>query len=221
VRHPCPFPAPVLAALAPLLSALAAPVHDPFAGTGLRLGALCDRLGLEFTGTEIEPEFIVDPRVLEGDSTDPHTYPPPPYVIATSPVYPNGMTDHFQARDESRRHTYRQYLAAITGEDRPLHPHNMGRWGNRFRRSARSEATHFAIARRCVRHWPDRALVNVKDVVAASYHVPVVEIWASLLREAGYRIQAEHEVRTPGQRDGANGDLRAEHEAILVAVRKR
>jgi hypothetical protein len=50
------------------------PVHDPFAGTGERLGALCDTLGLTFTGTEIEPEFARDRRVHAGDSAEAGTY---------------------------------------------------------------------------------------------------------------------------------------------------
>lgn len=78
-------------------------VHDPFAGTGERLGALCDEIGVEFSGTELEEAFIVDPRVVPGDSRDNRTYPRlpwpaigwGPYWIVTSPVYPNGMADHF------------------------------------------------------------------------------------------------------------------------------
>src|SRR5690606_14377285 len=98
-----------------------------------RLGELCDRLGLVFTGTELEPEFIADPRVRPGDSTMAQTYPAHEHAVVTSPAYPNGMTDHFRARDASRRHTYRQALATVLGHDRPLHPNNMGRWGNRHR----------------------------------------------------------------------------------------
>ena len=49
----------ILDAIAPVIADLGLPVHDPFAGTGERLGRLCDRLGLPFTGREIEPEFLV------------------------------------------------------------------------------------------------------------------------------------------------------------------
>jgi hypothetical protein len=210
----------VLDAIEPVIAELELPVHDPFAGTGERLGQLCDTLGLSFTGTEIEPEFIVDPRVRQGDSTDASTYPAAgAYVVVTSPAYPNGMADHFHARDGSRRHTYRQALAAILGYDRPLDPNNMGRYGNRHRRSVRSEATHFDIARRCVTHWPGYAVVNVKDVRATSYEVPVVEHWAALLCAEGFRIADCIEVPTPGQRHGANGELRADGEAVLSAER--
>jgi hypothetical protein len=98
--HPARFSGPILDVLRTELSG--APwVHDPFAGTGERLGHLCDELGVPFSGTEIEEPFIVDAaRVWCGDSRDPSTYPTPlvgieHYWIVTSPVYPNGMTDHF------------------------------------------------------------------------------------------------------------------------------
>jgi hypothetical protein len=217
--HPSRWTPAVLDAIEPVIADLGLPVHDPFAGTGERLGQLCDTLGLSFTGTEIEPEFAVDQRVRSGDSTDPSTYPADAHVVVTSPVYPNGMTDHFHARDGSRRHTYRQALAAIQGYDRPLDPNNMGAHGNRHRRSARSEATHFDIARRCVTHWPEHAVVNVKDVVATAYTVPVVETWRTMLLAQRYRITAELSVPTPGQRHGANGHLRADAEAVLIAER--
>ncbi len=217
--HPAQFSAPILAKLLEILPTFGLPVHDPFAGPGTRLANLCDHLGLAFTGTEIEAPFIVDTRVRQGDSTHPDTYPRPPYVVVTSPVYPNGMTDHFHAKDGSKRHTYRQGLADVLGFDRELHPNNMGRWGNAHRRSKRSEGIHWDIAQQCVRHWPTWCVVNVKDVVAADYRVDVVDRWATLLQESGYAIMVEHAIATPGQRNGANGQLRADHEVIIEATR--
>jgi hypothetical protein len=217
--HPCPFTPVILDHLGPILSRIGLPVHDPFAGTGERLGRLCDELGLPFTGTELEAPFIVDPRVKPGNSTRAETYPSGEFVVCTSPAYPNGMTDHFNAKDSSRRHTYRQALARILGHDQPLHEDNMGRWGNAYRRSKRSEARHFEIAKRCVEHWPDAAVVNVKDVVASNYTVHVIERWVDLLREAGYHRFGMIEVATPGQRHGQNSEYRADTETIIVARR--
>lgn len=95
MTHPARYSAVLLDALRPILAA-APHVHDPFAGTGERLGALCDELGVSFTGTEIEPEFAEDRRVMVGDSRDAGTYPRLPHWIVTSPVYPNGMADNFR-----------------------------------------------------------------------------------------------------------------------------
>lgn len=219
MSHPARFTPAIFDAVEPLLVNLALPVHDPFAGTGERLGELCDRLRLGFTGTEIEEPFIVDPRVKAGDSTDELTYPLHEHVVVTSPAYPTGMCDHFHAHDGSKRHTYRQGLAEITGEDGPLHPHNMGRWGSRHRRSPASEAEYFRIAANAIQHWPVDAIVNVRNVVAETYEVDVVGRWFELLEDAGYEIVRTIEVPTPGQRNGANRHLRADHELVLWTVR--
>lgn len=224
MSHPAQFSPSILEALRPIIASYGVHVHDPFAGPGIRLGRLCDEVGVGFSGTEIEAPYITDPRVRPGDSTDPETYPPScppsgPWIVVTSPVYPNGMTDHFDAKDGSRRHTYRQGLAEILGYDVPLHPNNMGRWGNCHRRSMRVEAEHWRIARECVRWWPTEVVLNVKDVVARDYRVDVTTEWAMILQGAGYAITMEQTVATPGQRDGANGALRADHETIIQATR--
>jgi hypothetical protein len=218
VTHPARWTPAILDAIEPVIVDLGLPVHDPFAGTGERLGALCDKVALPFTGTEIEAPFIIDPRVKQGDSSDPATYPPHPHVVVTSPVYPNGMADHFRARDTSKRHTYRQALATILGYDQPLHANNMGRYAGRTRRGMASERRHFDIARRCIVHWPDHVIVNVKDVITKTEVVPVVELWKELLVTRAYEVVDEIKVATPGQRNGANSDARADHEMVLVAT---
>ena len=225
--HPAQFSGIILEHIAPIIDGWDLPVHDPFAGTGVRLGRLCDSLHLPFTGTELEPEFIVDPRVLQGDSTEARSYPISfdrvttdrlSYVIVTSPSYPNGMADHFRARDQSERHTYRQAIANIRGEDRELHEHNMGRYSARAGRKAME--LHMDIARRCVAHWPDRAIVNVSDFIVAGEVFDYAQRWVELLEDDhGYEIVMNLAVATPRQRHGANGAARVDHETILVAVR--
>lgn len=119
-KHPAPYSPEVLDVLSALITDIAAGrvnrhpklgalpiepirhVHDPFAGEGARLGALCDALGVTFSGTELEAPFIIDPRVKHGNSTKRGTYPRRRHVIVTSPVYPNGVADHFEARDTCR-----------------------------------------------------------------------------------------------------------------------
>lgn len=216
--HPARWSPAILDAIEPWLTKLGLAVHDPYAGTGERLGALCDRLGLTFTGTEIQPEFIVDLRVDPGDSTLPLTYPATPFVIVTSPVYPSGMADHFRAQDGSKRHTYRQALAEIRGHDTELHPNNMGRWG--VRRGRKAVERHFDLARRCIHHWSDDVIVNVSDFIYRHHVWALVDRWHDLLTEFDYQLVDEIEVETPRQRNGANGDLRVDHETILVAHRK-
>jgi hypothetical protein len=219
VTHPARWTPAILDAIEPVIVDLGLPIHDPYAGTGERLGALCDKVALTFTGTEIEAPFIIDPRVKHGDSTDPATYPPRPFVAVTSPVYPNGMADHFRARDTSKRHTYRQALATMLGYDQPLHTNNMGRYAGRTRRGMASERRHFDIAQRCIVHWPDHVVVNLKDVITKTEVVPVVELWKGMLIARAYEVINEIKVATPGQRNGANRDARADHEVVIVARR--
>jgi hypothetical protein len=213
--HPAKFSPEILAVVTPILADWHLAVHDPFAGTGEGLAAVCDVLGLTFTGTEIEPEFIRDPRVRAGDSTDRDTYPTWPYCLVTSPAYPNGMSDHFRARDNSVRHTYRQALATILGHDRELHANNMGRYG--IRRGARSLERHYDIAKRCVPWWPEHVIVNVSDFIVAGAEHPVVARWQAILDHHGYTLAEPINVPTRRQRNGANSELRVDHEAVLVA----
>jgi len=200
--------------MAPILRSWGQAVHDPFAGPGDRMGRLCDELGLPFTGTEIEPEFIIDPRVKEGNSRLADSYPEGRYTIGTSPVFPNGMTDHFHARDGSKRKTYRQAIAAIRGEDRPLHPDNMGRHGPR--QGALGEERHWAIAWDATRWWPSRVLVNIKDCILDKDVYPAVERWLDILVRRGYHCTC-HEVGADGMRFGANGDARVDYEVVIEA----
>lgn len=212
--HPARFSPQVLAAMAPILRSWGLAVHDPFAGPGDRLAQLCDELGLAFTGTEIEPEFIVDPRVRVGNSRLEESYPEGLHCIATSPVFPNGMTDHFHARDSSKRKTYRQAIASIRGEDRPLHLDNMGRHGPR--QGKLGEERHWAIAWDATEWWPSLVLVNIKDCVLDHELYPAVERWCDILGRRGYRCTL-HEVSTPGMRYGANRDSRVDHEVVIEA----
>jgi hypothetical protein len=214
VEHPARFSTELLPVLGNVLAAWFLPVFDCYAGTGERLGQLCDEIGLPYSGTEIEPEFIVDRRVRQGNATDASTYPTGPYVVCTSPTYPNGMSDHFQARDDSKRHTYRQALATTIGHDRPLDRNNTGRYGVRNAGIGR----YWQLVNDAVGHWPNRAVVNVKDFIVAGQVYPLDEKWQQLLVRHGYDIVERVEVACPGQRFGANRE-RVDHEVVLVAER--
>jgi hypothetical protein len=220
VHHPARWSSAILEAIAPVIDGWRLPVHDPFAGTGERLGALCDRLGLTFTGTELEAPFIVDPRVKQGDSTSILAYPRQEHCAVTSPVYANGYCDHFRWKPHHKWtwNTYRHARARIVGHDQPLHENNMGRWGLRGGRKAL--ARHFDIADRAVDHWPIRAVVNVSDFFAGDDIYPYVQRWRKLLDHHGYVIVDEIPVATPRNGFGANGHRRVDHEMVLVALRR-
>jgi hypothetical protein len=235
VSHPARYSAAILDVLRKEL-ADAPHVHDPFAGTGERLGALCDELGVTFSGCELEAPFIVDPRVCLGDSRAPDTYPDGwcgedahycagclarrPYWIATSPVYANGMADNFKPKDASKRYTYRAGLIALTGNpNAKLAEGNMGRSSYRGGRKARER--YWTIAREVIAQWchAERVIVNVSDFPMAGKMVEHVAEWCDALAAAGWQVARYIEVPTPRMRNGANGKLRAEHEVVLVCER--
>lgn len=214
-RHPAPFTDSIIERLETLLPEYVPAghgIHDPFGGEGRRLGALCDRLGLTFTATDMEPWLDGDPRVAVGDSTDPATYPSTPHVIVTSPTYNNGVNDHFEPRDSSRRLTYR--VAA----GHPLHPNNTGRWSGRG--SKRDEAEYWRITREVVQCWTASvALVNVKNSTRAGETYHLVDLWEMLITDLGYVVEAQVNIDCPGWRFGSNSEKRSETEAILIARR--
>lgn len=203
-------------------------LHDPFGGTGERLHDIAIATRCWYSGTEIEPEWIVFPNIVEGDATDPDTYPTVrPYAIVTSPTYPNGMADSWQASDTSKRNTYRHRLRDLNGSDRELHPNNQARWGYRGR-GERSlfRQTYWDIADRAVANWDsaELALVNVSDFVYTKNGEervePVVDDWARLLAKHGWSDQTRIPVGTPRLGHGVNRDKRVDNEEIILARRR-
>jgi hypothetical protein len=206
-------------------------IHDPFAGTGERLDEIGERLEVSWSGTEIEPEFIVSPHVVQGDATNPDDYPPFEWeggalVIVTSPAYPNGMADSWAAQDPSKRKNYRKALEEITGEDRQLHENNQGRYGYRGTGpTSKKRFEYWRIARDSVKNWDGASMVivNVSDFIYSKRGVdhtePVVAEWDNLLKEFGwqtYRVP----VGTRRMRHGANSDKRVPAEWILVGSKR-
>lgn len=212
-KHPAPFTDSIIEALADIIPERIPPwriIHDPFAGEGKRLGALCDRLGYVFTGTDLEPWLDADPRVAVGDSTDPTTYPLG-FAVVTSPTYNNGVNDHFEPKDDSRRLTYRVRAG------RELHENNTGRYSGRG--SKRGEEAYWRITNDVVKHWSDIALVNVKDSTRAGEIYRLTRMWENLLADHGYDTIDWVDVPCPGWRFGSNSEVRADSEVILVATR--
>lgn len=195
--------------------------HDPFAGTGERLGALADELGFTFSGTEIEECFIVDPRVRAGNSVLRASYPIGPFTIVTSPVYANGMTDNHKPQDGSRRRTYRVAKIAITGDpEAELLPDNMGAHG--YRSGGKARRRYWDIANAVVAQWIPagctRAFVNVSDFIMAGRVIEHGQEWHECLSDNGFRVIGIDDVSTRRMRDGANRDARVEAEWIIEAV---
>lgn len=213
--HPAQYSPEVIDKLEDLLDGTTH-IHDPFAGTGLRLGALCDKLNLTFTGSDIEDWPGKDPRVLVADALDPNSYPRPTliqgvgyrpeYTIVTSPVYVNKrLADYPNGPTENTKIKGRRDYALGLGH--ALHEHNLARWTGRKSKAA----DYWRLHGEAVKLWPDQVIVNVD--------MPIEVGWIGLLEANGYETYQAFSVTTRRYRGLANADKRAEHETIIVASR--
>lgn len=223
--HPARFSKEIIECFRTLLGSTER-IHDPCAGTGERLGALADMIGIPFTGTEIESCYIVDRRVREGDSRKLTSYPSPlyaktPFTIVTSPVYANGMTDNHLPKDGSVRKTYRVAKIALSGDaTATLEPGNAAAYGYRQGRIAARKywAINDAVVEKWIPAGATRALVNVKDFWMAGELVEHGQEWADCLIKHGWELKAMHDIETPGMRYGENREARSPHEWVIEAV---
>lgn len=118
------------------------------------------------------------------------------------------MADHHEAKDASRRNTYRHALG------RPLSPNNSGglQWGDKYRAfHARAWAEVYRVLRPS-----GRFVLNIKDHIrdGKAQEVPLWHYVA--LMEIGFRREQSIFVRCPGNLFGENRDLRIGGEHIMV-----
>lgn len=183
-------------------------VFDPFAGTGQQLQRLAEG-GRTVTGIELEPEWAAcSPHVTQGDATDPASWPEVIDAVVTSPAYGNRMADQYDGRDGSRRHTYRCSL----GRDLSTNSGAALQWGDAYREL---HATVWAIAAERVNPG-GLVIVNVKNHIRHHQVQRVVEWHLTTLLGLGLGLVEARPIRTPGQRMGANGAARVDHEHLLV-----
>ena len=216
-KHPAKFSDPVLDALGRLVNAeqraLARRVLvlDPFAGVG-RIHNLRRPGKVETLGTEIEAEWAAcHSSTLHADALVWMAQTPPLFdIVATSPTYGNRMADHHDARDGSRRHSYRHDLGRMpTGGSSSVMA-----WG----------PTYWAFHAEAYRAMYDvlapggLLLLNVSDFYRRKAVVPAVEWHRGACMGAGFD-QAGRDVPVITKRlrgVGAEATAaRADHEVIL------
>ena len=222
--HPAKYSAGVIIDIVDMLGPYrtrlrqSAGILDPFAGIG-GVHTIGDALGVRSTGFEIEPEWARQhPRTK---ITDVLTLPLTPWTtrrgqydgIVTSPCYGNRMADHHEAKDDSKRHTYRHYLG------RTLHEHNSGamQWGDEYRVFHR-EAWHrilFGLRRRGL------FVLNISNHIRDGKEQRVRQWHHETLLGLGLRTIDIQRVHTRRQRHGANGDLRVKSEYLYLYEKMR
>ena len=183
-------------------------VLDPFAGVGK-----VHTLGLRSVGVEIEPEWAIQHRqTIVGDSRE---LPFPDRFfdgVITSPVYGNRISDHHNAKDASKRITYRHKLG------RALTPGNSGmmQWGKDYRE------LHEQVWEECHRVTVPYGffILNISDHIRGGKVIEVSDWHFDHLTIAlNYEIIHEIKVPTPRMRYGQNHAARVEHEYVWLFAR--
>lgn len=229
VTHPAKYSDALLPVMAGMLTGCSS-VLDPFAGSG-KIFDLDQYLpGTEISAIELEPEFAaMHPKTQLGNALH-LPWPDDTFgAICTSPVFGNRMSDHHEARDDSKRNTYTHCIG------RKLHPDNAGamHWGPAywdFHIRAWYEA-------RRVLKIGGTFVLNIKDfyrtVPASKMKKPYYEVtveekhnrvrtrvhvtaWhCDCLRLMGFQPVETVEVPLKGNGYGANGNVRAPYESVI------
>lgn len=179
-------------------------ILDPFAGVGK-----VHRLPWVTRGVELEPEWAAQhPDTIVGDATD-LPFPDATFdAVVTSPCYGNRMADHHEARDLSVRNTYRHRLR------RELTHNNAGamQWGPEYRDL---HAIVWAEVHRVLRPGGVMAL-NISNHYRDGLIPLVVEWHLNALGVVGMELVSGQRVRTPRNGQGANRELRVDHEVVAL-----
>lgn len=206
MKHPCQYSPEVLEIVADMIQP-GMRVHDPFAGPGNRLAALCDKIGATFSGTDIEAWPGSDPRVKQRNAKRFWAYPPgDDYLLVTSPVYVNKRcADYRNGPGPNTKVKGRRDYGIALG--RALDPENLARHTGR---PAEVEA-YWALHGEAVQWWPLTVVVNVD--------LPIAERWEKLLDWHGYTVMEVVPAYTRRYGGLDNAEKRAEHEVVMRAER--
>lgn len=214
VKHPATYSKAILEKLDELIGP--GIWLDPFIGTG-KLYSLT-RPDRQFVGVELEPEWAgVDPRTICGDSLAWMTEIRDEGVtrfdgVVTSPVYGNRMSDHHDAKDGSRRRSYKFDLGRDVSEGSSC---EMYFWQPEY------QAFHLAAWSLAFGVTRDGGLMhlNVKNFIRNREPQYVVAWHMGALKRVGWKIEKVVQVGVPGLRDGENYEARFDTEAIIIAKR--
>jgi hypothetical protein len=193
-------------------------VLDPFAGT-CKISEI-KKYGFEgkIFCNELEPEWA-EIGLGKVDSINVGDAEFLPYrdgffeSVCTSPTYGNRMADHHEAKDDSRRNTYRHAIG------RPLSDENTGRtqWGNQYRDK------HYRVWLEIHRVLADDGILilNVKNHIRKGEEVDVCGWHKETLLKIGFNLVEELDIEVTGLGFGTNADKRVPFEKIYVFKKNR
>lgn len=181
-----------------------APILDPMAGVGTLVmpvdsGLIYNEIEHEWAEQCPGPTVVSDAKRLPFAD---HTFE----AAVTSPVYGNRMSDHHDAKDGSRRITYKHLLG------RDLHKANTGQmqWGADYR------GHHICIWTELHRVLKPSGVfvLNISDHVRQGTVMPVTAWHRSILEQIGFRVTGEVLIPTKRMRFGENHGARVDHEVL-------
>lgn len=208
MQHPAKYNKKLIPHIERMLGGCGMKILDPFAGTGYIFNQLPQH---NWYGLEIEPEWaILHPKIVCGNALL-MNFDQEFDACVTSPCYGNRMADHHEAKDGSRRTTYRHYLG------RPLSVYNSGSWpwGGSY----------------CLFHglvWtavyealkPSGILIlNIKDHIRKGQHIKVTDWHIETLVRIGFLMVDHEKIPLRGNGFGKNGNVRVGHESLIKFVK--
>ena len=185
---------------------------DPFAGTGKGVDWMNQFPNCDAVGIELEPEWAgLSPSVMVGDATK------LPFAndtfdgVFTSPCYGNRMADHHNAKDDSKRNTYRHQLG------RPLTDGSAAglQWGDDYREL---HVNAWWEVQRVLRPG-GRFYMNIKDHIRKGVQQEVSLWHKETIEGMGLTLLFAEAIDCPGQRQGQNGQARVDHEWVYGFVK--
>ena len=183
---------------------------DPFAGTG-KIHQLETPL-LKTVGVELEPEWAnMHPNTIIGNALHlPFKNQTFDYIV-TSPVYGNRMSDHHNAKDGSKRQTYKHTIG------RDLHPDNSGQlqWGPKYKNfhaRAWEETTR-------VTKLGGTLILNTSDHIRKGELQPVTNWHQKYFQTNNWKLEDSTDLITSRYRRGQNGEIRPATETLTTLVR--
>ncbi len=183
-------------------------VLDPFAGIGTTAKYLID---YDVVGIELEPEWANQcPKTICGDSLKIVPFLGKFDAIVTSPAYGNRMADDFEAKDNSKRITYRHTIGRklTTGTTANLH---FGRKNGGY------EKLHEKIWSVCVNALSDNGIfvLNCKDFIRNSKIIEVTSWHRNVIESFGMQIVEENKIPSKGMGFGKSAEKRVGYENII------
>lgn len=132
-------------------------------------------------------------------------------LVIVSPTYGNRMADHHEARDDSKRNTYRHTL----GRELTRGSSAGMQWGPEYRIFHHDA---WEMVYKLLRPG-GYFLLNVKDHIRQGVKQPVAAWHKATCENEGFQLRLSFECPVGGNRQGENHEVRVDHEKVYLFQR--